>query len=277
VRQIENLQPSSIMTSHRRRAFTLVELLVVVGIIAILVAILLPSLMRARESARRVVCGTQLRQFAIALRMYAQDNRGWLPVACAYNGVYNDSQEYTFTASPVTATSITYTGNLVDLFPKYLTDKRIFLCPSFMKDALDTNTYSFWFGWAERGGPLNPANYKRSNYLYTPWRNIASSLIFNTGNPIWGQGSIRLGQTWDSGPVHFTANHTVWMSDCVADSRLIAGADGCINGTFFASDHYNGRNLGGNALHGDSSVEWVSMTSGRWAWAGAGYWNVSDD
>jgi hypothetical protein len=35
-------------------------------------------------------------------------------------------------------------------------------------------------------------------------------------------------------------------------------------------------NLGGNALHGDSSVEWVPMSSGRWAWAGAGYFNVSD-
>ena len=39
---------------------------------------------------------------------------------------------------------------------------------------------------------------------------------------------------------------------------------------------YGIHNLGGNALHGDSSVEWVPMSSGRWAWAGAGYFNVSD-
>lgn len=56
------------------RAFTLIELLVVVSIIALLVSILLPSLGKARESAKAVVCKTQLRQFGIALSMYAEDN-----------------------------------------------------------------------------------------------------------------------------------------------------------------------------------------------------------
>jgi prepilin-type N-terminal cleavage/methylation domain-containing protein len=62
----------------RKRAFTLIELLVVVAIIALLVAILLPSLGRAREMARRSMCGSNLRQVGLALVTYSQDSNGML-------------------------------------------------------------------------------------------------------------------------------------------------------------------------------------------------------
>ena len=59
-----------------RRGFTLVELLVVIGIIALLISILLPTLSSARESSKRIVCTNNLRQLGLAQVMYTQDNNG---------------------------------------------------------------------------------------------------------------------------------------------------------------------------------------------------------
>ena len=65
----------------QRRGFTLVELLVVIGIIAILIGILLPSLLRARAASRSVACKSNLRQLVLATHMFAQEHQGFLPKA----------------------------------------------------------------------------------------------------------------------------------------------------------------------------------------------------
>jgi type II secretory pathway pseudopilin PulG len=72
--------------SRRALAFTLVELLVVIGIIAILIGILLPALGRARAVANRTACLSEMRQMGMTLEMFTQEHKGYLPKAWFNSG-----------------------------------------------------------------------------------------------------------------------------------------------------------------------------------------------
>lgn len=85
---MENQEKKKIITQRKRlwqKGFTLIELLVVISIIALLMSVLMPSLQKAKRSAQRVVCNSNLRNFGLANSTYIQDNRGNLMQA-AYTG-----------------------------------------------------------------------------------------------------------------------------------------------------------------------------------------------
>jgi prepilin-type N-terminal cleavage/methylation domain-containing protein/prepilin-type processing-associated H-X9-DG protein len=79
--------------SHNRPAFTLVELLVVIAIIGVLVALLLPAVQMARESARRTQCGNHLKQLGLAAQNF-NDTRGWLPPSRVSNDNTDANQNW---------------------------------------------------------------------------------------------------------------------------------------------------------------------------------------
>jgi prepilin-type N-terminal cleavage/methylation domain-containing protein len=72
-------QGQPLVSMEKRRGFTLIELLVVIAIIAILAAMLLPVLARAKESGRRISCLNNLKQLSLAVQMYVNDSDGRYP------------------------------------------------------------------------------------------------------------------------------------------------------------------------------------------------------
>jgi prepilin-type N-terminal cleavage/methylation domain-containing protein/prepilin-type processing-associated H-X9-DG protein len=74
----------------RRAGFTLVELLVVIGIIAVLIGILMPALIAARKAANTTQCGSNMRQIGNAMRLYLDQNKGRFPAWHSNGGVWRD-------------------------------------------------------------------------------------------------------------------------------------------------------------------------------------------
>ena len=112
------------MKRTRGVGFTLIELLVVIAIIAILAAMLLPALKKAREQARTALCTNRMKQFNVMINLYRQSFHEWFPV----NNVWGSNNPW----SP----GLRFVDQMIPYFPnlgktswKHSTDRNIFLCP----------------------------------------------------------------------------------------------------------------------------------------------------
>lgn len=102
------------------RAFTLIELLVVIAIIAVLAALMLPALSRGKESARAIQCLNQMRQFGLAVRMYADENSDHYPRSQHSAFVFNELP-WERSLAPLLGSSTTLWTNLL---------QGVYHCPS---------------------------------------------------------------------------------------------------------------------------------------------------
>ncbi len=156
-----------------KKRFTLIELLVVIAIIAILAALLLPALSRAREASRRAVCMSNLRQAGLGITSWSEDHDNWLPAAqcSAWN-------------APWWADTM-YLVHFVQLMDEYGVASELYCCPSNVPD----------------GGPLAAVKYYWGNWHYEKARDeyelilddMADNLAVTGGDPYfpsyhWSQG-----------------------------------------------------------------------------------------
>ncbi len=129
---------------HIRHAFTLIELLVVISIIALLIAILLPALSRAVETAKDASCRSNLRQLGIAEASFAGDNKGRFPQSdqWVWNSGTGPNGEPSFPRIDPTLTTATEAGTL---FP-YTLDNALYLCPV-AADMMPSRSESYLGAW----------------------------------------------------------------------------------------------------------------------------------
>lgn len=212
-------------SAEKRYAFTLIELLVVVGIIALLMAILLPALGRAREEAQKVSCASNLRQWGQAYSVYSTDNVGFFP-----NNMGGHSEER-------------HSGNVKEFVEMYLSqpfDEGMYNSSDNMVTFCPTNE------WMRNHSPAYGVSQGMIGYNTYPHRSLSGWYTVPEVHP-WVTK-----QRFDEGDAR---------SPIASDSQRIH-VDGWVvdgSGLKIANHARNSKEYaGGNFLFEDNSVRWYN-------------------
>jgi prepilin-type processing-associated H-X9-DG protein/prepilin-type N-terminal cleavage/methylation domain-containing protein len=195
----------------RKRAFTVVELLVVISVVSVLMAILMPALASARQRGKAVACLSNLRQMAIASQVYINNNDGFYPVAYSYKSTYPLYISYAWDFTTIQNWDTLEEKVIPGLLWEGETIEKIQQCPSF-------KGYHWWIA-----DPYTGYNYNTSFIGHGQYEKCEAPVRAVTVRKpdqcaLFGDGQ------WSDGANKFM--RSPWTSDCDDFSFRAAGTQG---------------------------------------------------